>query len=63
MTRLLGAAAFLGVAPGAVLRADPVERPLLLDAMEHAARLHADRDKALARAIISELAQALKRGR
>jgi len=61
LTRLLGHAAALGIPPASILRADPLELPLLVGAMEHAARWHADRDKALARLIINELAQALKR--
>jgi len=61
LTRLLGHAAALGLQPGALLRADPVELPLLTAALEHAARWQAERDKALARLIIHELAQALKR--
>lgn len=61
MTRLLGTAAALGIPPTALLRADPTELPLLTAALEHAARWQSERDKALARMIISELAQALKR--
>lgn len=61
MTRLLGTAAALGIPPTALLRADPVELPLLTGALEHAAKLQEDRDQALARRIIHELAQALKR--
>ncbi len=61
MTRLLGTAAALGIPPGTILRADRQELPLLAGALEHAARFQQDRDKGLARLIISELAQALKR--
>lgn len=46
-----------------MLRADPTELPLLIDAVEHAAHYQQGRDQALARLIITELAQALKRGR
>lgn len=63
MTRLLGLAAALGIPPTALLRADPVELPLLVEAMEHAVKWHQERDRMLARTVISEYAQALKRGR
>ena len=59
---LLGQAAALGFEPGRLLRADPVERPLLEAALEHAAKLQNDRDDALAKRIVSELALAMKRG-
>jgi hypothetical protein len=58
---MLGYGAALGISPASLLRADPVEFPLLVAALEHAAAWHAERDKALARLIISELAQALRR--
>ena len=61
MTRLLGHAAALGIAPAHVLRADPVELPLMVAALEHAANYHAERDKRLAVLIINELGRALKR--
>ena len=61
MTRLLGTAAALGIPPHTVLRADAQELPLLIGALEHAARFQQERDKGLARLIISELGQALKR--
>ena len=59
---LLGQAAALGVDPGRILRADPVEAPLLVAALEHAAKLHRDRDEALAKTVVAELAAAQKRG-
>jgi hypothetical protein len=42
--------------PTAVIRADSVERALLMAASEHAAKYQRDRDKALARLIRNELA-------
>jgi hypothetical protein len=60
---VLGQAAALGIDPAGLLRADPVERPLLIAALAHAAHWQADRDRALARQVVYELAQALKRGR
>lgn len=62
LDELLGHAAALGVDPGGILRADPVERSLLVRAMEHAARWQADRDDALAKRVVSELAAAQRRG-
>ena len=59
---VLGQAAALGIDPGLLLRADPVERPLLIAALEHAAKMHNERDEALAKRIVSELAAAMKRG-
>lgn len=58
----LGLAAALGFDPSRFLRADPVERPLLEAALEHAARYHAQRDEALAKRVVAELAAAQKRG-
>ena len=58
----LGQAAALGIDPGRLLRADAVERPLLIAALEHAAKTQANRDEALARRVVSELAAAMKRG-
>lgn len=52
-----------GVSPVAILRTDSVERELLLDVAERAARLADDRDEALARRTIRALAEALKRGK
>ena len=59
---VLGQAAALGIDPSRLLRADPVEAPLLTRALEHAAKMHADRDEALAKRIIGELSLAMKRG-
>ena len=59
---LLGQAAALGIDPGRILRADPVEAPLLVAALEHAAKLLAERDEALAKCVVAELAAAVKRG-
>ena len=58
----LGLAAALGIDPGRLLRADEVERPLLEAALEHAAKFVQDRDEALAKRIVGELAAAMKRG-
>jgi hypothetical protein len=58
----LGLAAALGFDPCRFLRADPVERPILAAALEHAARYHRERDEALARLVVAELAGAVKRG-
>ena len=58
----LGQAAALGIDPGRLLRADPVERPLLEAALEHAARFVQQRDEALAKRVVAELAAAMKRG-
>jgi ABC-type nitrate/sulfonate/bicarbonate transport system substrate-binding protein len=60
---MLGHAAALGIAPAHLLRADPVELPLLVAALEHAADWQREHDQHLARLIIHELAEALKRGR
>lgn len=60
---VLGVSATVGVDPVAVLYADPIERELLLDVIESAARRQMERDEALARRIIAALAEALKRGR
>lgn len=62
LARGLGQAAALGFEPGRILRADPVERPILTAAVEHAARFVRERDEALARAIVAEYAAAVKRG-
>ena len=59
---MLGQAAALGVDPGQILRADPIERPLLIGALEHASKLQNSRDEALAKRIVAELAAAMKRG-
>lgn len=59
----LGLAAALGFDPCRLLRADAVERPILEAALEHAARHARERDEALAKRIIAELATALKHGR
>jgi hypothetical protein len=60
---VLGQAAALGISPSALLRADDVERDLLLRAVHEAHRYHEQRDRALARMIISELAEAMRRGK
>ena len=51
----------LGIDPSRLLRADEVERDLLLAAIGHAHAYTEQRDRALARLIINELAQAMKR--
>jgi hypothetical protein len=58
---MLGYAAALGIAPAALLRADPVELPLMVAALDHAAQWQHERDQNLARMVINELARALKR--
>jgi len=58
---MLGHAAALGIAPAALLRADPVELPLTVAALEHAAEWQLERDKRLAVLIVNELGRALKR--
>ena len=49
--------------PAELIRADPVERAVLVRALERAGHYRFELDKRLARLIISELAQAMKRGR
>lgn len=46
-----------------ILRADPVERATLLAAVKEAHEYVTERDNRLARKIISELGEAMKRGR
>lgn len=46
-----------------MLRADPLERELLMEATKYAHEYSEQRDRALARLVVSELADALKRGR
>lgn len=46
-----------------LLRADRIEREALVRVLERAAHYRLDLDKRLARLIISELADALRRGR
>lgn len=58
---LLGRAAALGIDPSRILRADDVERDLLMRAIGHAHEYAELRDRSLARLIIHELAQAMKR--
>ena len=62
LAQVLGQAAALGIDPGRILRADPVERPLLLAAIEHAAKVHGERDEALAVRITNRVAEAWNRG-
>jgi hypothetical protein len=59
---VLGQAAALGFDPCRLLRADPVERPLLEAALGHAAKTRAELDEALAKRVVAELAAAMKRG-
>jgi hypothetical protein len=59
---LLGLAAALGFEPSRFLRADPVERPLLEAALEHAAQWARKRDEALASLVVDKLAAAQRRG-
>jgi len=58
---VLGQAAAVGIPPNLLLRADPIERELLLNAMRTAAEWQQTRDLNLARTVINEYAQALKR--
>ena len=57
----IGSAALYGFAPRDVVRADPLELELYVAAAEYAVKHQADRDAALARAIVGELARSLKR--
>lgn len=45
-----------------LLRADPLERQLVLEVIKEASEMAERRDKFLANSIINELAQALDRG-
>ena len=60
---LAGVAATHGIAPDALLRADPVEQVLLARIADEAARYANERDDRLANRIIGELADAWNRGR
>lgn len=60
---VLGQAAALGLNPSAILRADPVEAPILIAAIEHAAEFARKRDENLAVLIVNTLAQAMKKKR
>lgn len=59
----LGQAAALGMDPSRLLRADPYELETLVAAAQYAHEYHEQRDRALARLVVRELADALKRGR
>lgn len=59
----LGSAAVLGIDPSRVLRADPYEFAVLVEAARRAAEFAQKRDLALARTVVNELGQAMKRGR
>ena len=59
----MGQAAVLGIDPSRLLRADRIERELLMAASRHAHEYAEQRDRALARMVVHELAEALKRGR
>lgn len=54
--------AVVGVNPVWLLRADPLERELILDVMQEAVRISDRKDRQLANMIIEELAKALDRG-
>jgi hypothetical protein len=58
----LGLAAVVGIDPCRMLRADPVERPLLEAALEHAARITRERDEALAALIVNRVVEAWNKG-
>lgn len=53
----------LGIDPSRVLRADPYEFAVLVEAARRAAEFAQKRDLALARTVVNELGQAMKRGR
>jgi hypothetical protein len=59
----LGHAAAVGVDPFRVLRASPDELDAITHAVRHAHDYHEARDAALARLIVHEYAEAMKRGR
>jgi hypothetical protein len=59
----LGQGAALGISPSRVLRADPVELEILVAAAGHAHEYAQQRDQALARLVVRELSDAMKRGR
>jgi hypothetical protein len=61
LIRWLGAGATLGIDPTRALRADPVELETLVLVAQQAADYQAQRDRALARAIVAEFAASLKR--
>jgi hypothetical protein len=61
LTVLMGEAAVLGLSPHLILRADPLEMPVLVDALKHAAHLQHERDKTLALMIANNLARSFKR--
>jgi hypothetical protein len=58
-----GAAATYGIAPTTLLRADPVELSALAAIVTRAAECQQQRDTALARRVVAEFAEAMKRGR
>lgn len=60
---MIGVAIALGVSPSSLLRADPIERAVLMRALDVAGRYREKLDRRLAQMIIGELAAALKRGR
>ena len=49
--------------PAGMLRADPIERVVLCSVIERAAAYRLDLDRRLARLIVTELGEAIKRGR
>ena len=53
----------MGIDPTRVLRADPYELEALVAATKYAHEYHENRDRALARLVVRELADAQKRGR
>jgi hypothetical protein len=53
----------LGFDPARMLRAEPDELEVLIAAANAAAEFQAQRDTALARTVVAELAAAMKRGR
>lgn len=59
----LGQATALGFDPRHVLRAEPLELELLVQATQRAHDYATERDRALARMVVNELAEAQKRGR
>lgn len=61
--KVLGAAAACGVSPAMLLSAGTLERNALMEVAAAAINWQLERDEALARRIINELAASMKRGR
>lgn len=61
--RALAFGATVGVSPRDLLRADPLERRVLLAVVDKAIELQDDRDRALANRIVNGVVEAWNRGR